>query len=319
VLQAAKDCASDCAGVLADLRLIEDEMAGGSQYTSFGDNLSLTRQVSIAKDKVQGQVYQQWCSGNKAGCGLAIASPLFPALAAVAPAMAGEAITACMANLAGCNATINSLADGLLADGAVGAAGLASGKTALERLAAAKATSAANEARISNKFYRDGAAVDYGRAFEFQPGRTLAAEEANARTVSYGNNALNPQMPYARETLVTERLAQPGEKLYMIEYERQPQPGAWASQKQYSSLEQARQELALLPEFKDPNKGNIVVREYTVIAPTPVREGTVGSLTSAIDGKTYAGGGKQTEFMFDRPQPESWKTYLRLTDESTLR
>lgn len=145
----------------------------------------------------------------------------------------------------------------------------------------------------------------------------LAAEEANARTVAFGNNALNPQMPYARGTIVTERLAQPGERLYVIEYQRQAAPGTWATSKQYASLELARQELALLPEFK--NSADLVVREYTVVKPISVREGTVGSLTSAVNGKTYVGGGRQVEFMFGRSQPEAWKTYLRLTRESIMR
>ncbi|MRR50338.1 MAG: hypothetical protein EG825_05400, partial [Rhodocyclaceae bacterium] len=140
VVQAAKNCTTDCAGALAELRLIEDEMAGGLQYTSFDDKLFLTAQISTAKAKVQNQVQQQWCADNKGGCAVAIASPLFPALAAAAPALAGEAVTACIANPAGCTATINSIADGLLADGAVGAAGLGSGKVALERLATTKAT-----------------------------------------------------------------------------------------------------------------------------------------------------------------------------------
>ena len=118
-------------------------------------------------------------------------------------------------------------------------------------------------------------------------------------------------MPYERGTFVTERLAQPGETFYIIEYDRQVAPGGWATRKQYTSLKQARQELALLPEFKS---GNLVVREYTVVNPMPVREGTVGSLTSALDGKIYAGGGMQTEFVFNAKK--DWESYMRQTNPS---
>jgi filamentous hemagglutinin len=76
---------------------------------------------------------KQWCSSNSVGCAIAIASPLFPALAATAPALLGEAIGACTLNPLGCTETINALADGLLADGAVGFVGVSAAKTAVEK------------------------------------------------------------------------------------------------------------------------------------------------------------------------------------------
>ncbi len=180
-------------------------------------------------------------------------------------------------------------------------------KAAVSRALAKAEEEVIAKAGAANNFYREGSAVDYGRAFEFKAGRTLAAEEANARTLSYGNNALDPKPPYLRDSLVSERLAQPGEKFYVIEYDRQSSPGGWASQKQYTSLNQARNELSLLPEFKS---GDLVVREYEVVKPMPIREGTVGPLKSNT-GETYAGGAKQTEFVFERPQSDSWKEFLQ--------
>ena len=177
----------------------------------------------------------------------------------------------------------------------------------------AAASVAVVQAHIDNNFYRDGAPVDYSRGFDFQAGRTLAAEEANARTIAWGDNALNPKPPYAVSTQVVERMAQPGEKLYVVELKEADAPGMWAASKQYTSLEQARQELALLPEFKS---GDLVVREYTVIAPTPVRQGTVGPLKSNVDGKVYSGGGTQTEFMFD--VKNEWRTFVKQTEEAPL-
>lgn len=69
-------------------------------------------------------------------------------------------------------------------------------------------------------------------------------------------------------------------------------PGGWATNKQYASVEEARSELALLPEFKS---GDLVLREYTILKNTPVRQGTVGELTSA-NGNKYEGGGIKWSF-----------------------
>lgn len=157
-----------------------------------------------------------------------------------------------------------------------GGAAAAARQVVVARLANANvrlATQAADEARTENLFYRDGGQFDYSRAFEFKPGRTLAAEEADARTISYNNNALDPHPPYLEGSQVIERLAQPGEKFYLIEFDRQGAPGGWATSARYESLETARRELALLPEWKS---GDLVVREYTVTKPTPVREGIAG-------------------------------------------
>lgn len=162
---------------------------------------------------------------------------------------------------------------------------------------------------MENLRYADGAAVDYSRAFEFRSGRTLAAEEANARTLAFGNNALDPKPPYLRDSLVTERFATPGEKFYIIETRSAENPGGWASQTQFTSLEQARRELALLPEFKS---GDLVLREYEVIKQMPIREGTTAPLKSRVDGQTYPGGGKQTEFIFN--VKHNWETYMRRTN-----
>jgi len=57
-------------------------------------------------------------------------------LAAAAPTLAADAISACALNPAGCTATINEMADGIIADGAVGAAGLSAAKLAAEKAAA---------------------------------------------------------------------------------------------------------------------------------------------------------------------------------------
>ena len=80
--------------------------------------------------------------------------------------------------------------------------------------------------------------------------------------------------------------------------------------KRYTSIEEARKELALLPEFKD-SSGDLVIREYTVKKQAPVREGKVGSLKSE-NGQTHEGGGDQIEFLFDRGNRNNpkWEEFL---------
>jgi hypothetical protein len=198
----------------------------------------------------------------------------------------------------------------------VGGAAALARQVAVARLASVNTLTAARvaeEAKVANNVYRDAAQFEYARAFEFKPGRTLAAEEANGRTLSYNNNALDPHPPYLEGTQVIDRLAQPGEKFYLIEFDRQGAPGGWATSTRYASLETARRELALLPEWKD---GDLVVREYTVIKPAPVREGIAGPQTSNR-GVTYHGGGKQVELVFDTKA--EWSTYFSKPIEHEIR
>jgi filamentous hemagglutinin family protein len=149
--------------------------------------------------------------------------------------------------------------------------------------------------------------------WSFKEGRVLKAEEVNMLEGAAKEN----MAPYLRTTLVAERLAPAGEKFYVIEGVRQEIPGGWGSPKQYASLTEARRDLALLPEFKD---GNLVVREYTVTKPAPVREGIAGPQVSRVDDQTYAGGGKQIEFMFDRGTRDdpAWKNYMTETGKFSL-
>jgi filamentous hemagglutinin len=134
---------------------------------------------------------------------------LFAKLAA--PALAGEAISACIANPAGCTATVNSLADGLLADGVVGVAGLPVGKTLLEKTLA-KAASGANSAltskaeaqlideigQFSSRTQASKTATMVG-AYDPATGMTavgkstanISAETLDPRTVSYIESKLN--------------------------------------------------------------------------------------------------------------------------------
>jgi hypothetical protein len=72
--------------------------------------------------------------------------------------------------------------------------------------------------------------------------------------------------------------------------------------------------LALLEEFT-ADKGKLVIQEYTVKAPTPVRSGTAGSITSRSNStEHYPGGGQQSQLLIDG-RDENWKDFLELTAE----
>ncbi len=145
--------------------------------------------------------------------------------------------------------------------------------------------------------------------------RQLTASEVN---MAHANDLKTDYLPYKTGTATTERYLQPGEKFYSVEYPTQKAPGGWATPKRYSSINQVRRELALLPEFKD-SSGGLVIREYTIKKPTPVRIGKVGELKST-NGKTYKGGGDQVEFLFDRGSRDNplWSEYLSAGKKTSL-
>ncbi|MBA4288222.1 MAG: adhesin [Pseudomonas sp.] len=150
---------------------------------------------------------------------------------------------------------------------------------------------------------------------DFSNNRKLDASDVN---LSHSNNLGTDYIPYKNGTFTIERYLQPGEKFYSVEYPGQTAPGGWATPKQYTSIEQARKELALLPEFKD-SSGGLVIREYIVKKPAPVREGKVGDLKSE-NGKIYEGGGDQIEFLFDRGSRGNpkWEDFLSAGKRITL-
>lgn len=63
---------------------------------------------------------------------------------------------------------------------------------------------------------------------------------------------------------------------------------------------------------------DVVIREYLVKKPLPTRQGVAGAQTSADGGMTYAGGGKQVEFLIDtraktldlKTGDSLWRSYL---------
>ena len=151
----------------------------------------------------------------------------------------------------------------------------------------------------------------------FKDGRVLKAEEFNEYYIAIGRND-----PYRQGTPIIERYLQKGDKVYVVEnkiYGRtgkvEPNPGSWGSKNAISTEKELREYLAVLEDWKKA-KGiddALVLREYTVIEPLPVRDGVVGpQMDKFSDGsyKVYYGGEHQYEFiapLFDN----GWEKYLK--------
>jgi hypothetical protein len=116
-------------------------------------------------------------------------------------------------------------------------------------------------------------------------------------------------------------------------------PGGWAATKIYTDLNEARRDMALLPEWKNqqellvngvPMLDNLVIREYTVQKALPTRQGMAGPQEEYFKnaagqnvqtGQSYPGGGKQVELLIDtrshmldsKTGDVLWKSYLNPT------
>lgn len=140
---------------------------------------------------------------------------------------------------------------------------------------------------------------------KFVPGRSRSGSTANADHLTRQPGAYPPWSMHA----VTEGWLNPGTKIYMINLKNATGPGGWATSKRFTSLADARKELALLEEFKQPGPNCCVLQEYIVKAPIPMREGFAGSLTSAKPPyDSYPGGAPQWELLLDRSL--NWRNYL---------
>lgn len=107
--------------------------------------------------------------------------------------------------------------------------------------------------------------------------------------------------PYMNGTQVEDIIIEPGKKFYVVEYlNKQDTPGGFGSNKPISSIEELRQELAVLEDWKNPAVDDIVVREYQALQPIKTRSGAIGpqpEISGVNAGQTYPGGGHQYEFL----------------------
>jgi filamentous hemagglutinin family protein len=190
----------------------------------------------------------------------------------------------------------------------------------LEKQLATKATSPAQLAEKLATFTSDEL-IEINGVLLFKAGNANRAEAVNG----YLELTRNASAPYMPGTTVRDVVMQPGETVYIIENQFAQNPGGWATQRIYTDLNEARRELALLPEYKNLYKeetseflGDLVIREYSVKQPLPSRQGVAGPQTSPDGGLSYPGGGKQVEFLIDTRQytidaktgVPVWKGYL---------
>lgn len=121
------------------------------------------------------------------------------------------------------------------------------------------------------------------------------------------------------------------QKLYIIENLSASGPGGWAGTPIYTDINEARRELALLPEWKNTfteegKMTDLVICEYTVEQPLPTRQGMAGPQVEYFKnsqgltiqtGQTYPGGGQQVELLIDTRGLDAksggtvWDKYLK--------
>ena len=148
---------------------------------------------------------------------------------------------------------------------------------------------------------------------EWVSGRTTSGEATNHYLFrKSGGRVITP---YKVGTEVKDVKVNVGDKLYCFEDLTASSPGNWMSDKSFNSLEEAREQLALLKKFK-PDGKDYVIREYVVKKPFTTRKGVIGEQME-IDGgveKIYNGGANQWEINSINNKPDLWKEYF---DENT--
>jgi hypothetical protein len=153
----------------------------------------------------------------------------------------------------------------------------------------------------------------------FKEGRILDGSEVNA----YWKQGRKGYEPYKSGSKVIERSLKPGEKLYIVEYAGQSQPGAFASKNKILTVSELRKELAVIKPWKDEDAGFLVVREYEVTNRLRVRDGLIGPQVEEIGifkGQTFEGGGHQFEFLEGKwDQFNSFEDFMMYKDTYQLK
>lgn len=148
----------------------------------------------------------------------------------------------------------------------------------------------------------------------FQEGRKVSGDAANLKKYKDWGNPTDFKPPYKIATVAEDIILPINKKIYCVEYVGQTRPGGWLSENTYNSLEEAREKLALIDDFKSSSKGEIVIREYIIIKQLPVRKGITGGMWCRIAKKNYSGGDVQYEFWFSGSDiSPTWQNYLKRT------
>jgi hypothetical protein len=154
----------------------------------------------------------------------------------------------------------------------------------------------------------------------FKESRQISGDAANLYLYRQGGERLDFRPPYMNNTPAFDISIKPGtKKLYCVEYVGQTAPGGWLTDQFFSSIEEMREKLALIDDFKTTNAAKngdaLVIREYEVIQQMDTRMGIVGEQYDAVVKKTYWGGANQYEFNKFRGSRENptWSNYMKRT------
>jgi RHS repeat-associated protein len=163
------------------------------------------------------------------------------------------------------------------------------------------------------------AAANADRFGRFDPGRgAYLGAGANRDWIARqrGVTRSDAHPPWAANRVVVDTWLNPGRNIYVVQVASRG-PGGWATSKLYGSMAEARGELGLLDQFKGGNV-DIVLQEYTVMAPIPVRQGIAGPQISGWPtAENLPGGGPQLEFLLDWSQVD-WRLFLQVGRTMTL-
>ena len=175
--------------------------------------------------------------------------------------------------------------------------------------AAAAGFGAAKAAKLLRRIFIDGgktaknqstlATINLNRYGSFEAGKIRSGHTVNTEAAIRAGNPKVFYPPWDANKSVIDTWLNPGQKIYMLVDKGSSSPGGWATPSQFNSVEEARQKLSLLPEFKSNDKCCDIVT-FEVKSPIPVREGWVGPLRSQQTGQSFNGGAKQWEFLISK-------------------
>jgi hypothetical protein len=156
----------------------------------------------------------------------------------------------------------------------------------------------------------------------FKEGRKLIGKEVNEYYIKTGRSA-----PYADDCVVTEEVLQPNKEFYIVNNKNAKRPGGWASDKPITTINELRQDLAVLEQWKRVEDIPTCVK-YRVKQPLRVRNGVVGPqvdfpTAEKGQGVIYFGGSQQYEIILpkgwaDKTDPQ-WINYLEEIERITLK
>ena len=146
-------------------------------------------------------------------------------------------------------------------------------------------------------------------------GRKLTGKEVDEYYIKTGRSA-----PYADNCTVTEEVLKPGKEFYIKKKKNAKHPGGWASDNPITTINELRQDLAVLEKWKRVEDIPTCVK-YRVKQPLRVRNGVVGPqvdfpTAEKGQGVIYFGGSQQYEIiqtkdmMWNSYDIKGWQNYL---------